>query len=129
MTRPTRPAEESAGLPTSLPAALADLLQNTAISVSEAADRHLGPGFRQRVDGEWIDRPTFVARMRALRDGLDHLSVTVVDELRDGSRYAERHVIDLRLTGGEHRRSEVFVFGAFDPDGRFARLEESTRSA
>ena len=50
----------------------------------------------------------------------------VLDELGDAGHYAERHVIDLVMRDGERVRQEVYVFAARDPDGRFARIEETT---
>jgi hypothetical protein len=80
---------------TTLKDALADLLQNPGLSVDEAAARHISPDFRQRTNGQWDDRVGFLARIAHVRSETRHVTITVLDELHDGSRYAERHIIDL----------------------------------
>ncbi|CAN7300480.1 hypothetical protein [Caballeronia sp. LjRoot31] len=44
----------------------------------------------------------------------------------DADRYAERHVVDLIKRDGERILQEVYLFAERDPDGRFARIEETT---
>ncbi len=114
---------------TTLSQALADLLQNPDLSVEEAADRHISPDFRQRTNGQWDDRAGFLARIADLRGETRHVTVTVLDELRDGARYAERHVIDLLHNDGRHTVQEVYLFAALDCYGRFRRIEEVTLAA
>ena len=81
---------------TSLKDAVEDLLNHRHLSVEQAADRHFAPGFRQRTNGHWDDRDTFVARIAQFREIVEHASITVLDELADGPRYAERHRIELQ---------------------------------
>ncbi|GAA0243211.1 nuclear transport factor 2 family protein [Rhodanobacter caeni] len=111
---------------TTLKAAIEDLLNNRRLTAAEAADRHFSSDFRQRTNGTWDDRATFLARIDHIRDVVAHATVTVLDELGDADRYAERHVIDLLQRDGGRIRQEVYVFATRDPDGRFARLEETT---
>jgi hypothetical protein len=111
---------------TTVKAAVEDLFNDPRLSATEAIDRHYGPGFRQRTDGIWDDRPEFVTRIAALREIVQHARITVLDELDDGTRYAEHHVIDLTQRDGEHILREVFVFAERDAAGRFIRLEEAT---
>jgi len=106
--------------------AVEDLFNNRGLSVQEAVDRHYAPGFRQRTDGHWDDRAALLARTAALRDVVERATITVLDELSDGPRYAERHVIDLAQRDGGHIVREVFVFAERDADGRFVRIEEAT---
>lgn len=107
-------------------AAIEDLLNHRELSVAEAVDRHFGPTFRQRANGTWDDRPAFLARILHLRELVAHATISVLDELADGERYTERHVIDLAMRGGEHIVQEVYIFARRDVDGRFNRIEEVT---
>jgi hypothetical protein len=109
---------------TTIKDAVEDLLGDRGKSAEEVADRHFAPGFRQRVNGTWIDRGAFVAQMTALRGAVEHATVTVLDEVVDGDRYAERHVVDLLRTDGGRIRQEVFLFAERDAEGRFVRIEE-----
>jgi hypothetical protein len=113
---------------TTLKGALADLLQNQEFSVDEAAARHISPDFRQRTNGQWDDRAGFLARIAHLRSETRHVTITVLDELHDGTRYAERHIIDLLHNDGRRTVREVHLFAALDSDGRFERIEEMTRA-
>jgi hypothetical protein len=105
--------------------AVLDLLTPGDRPVREAVDRHVAPGFRQRVDGAELDREAFVARMTALRASVARVAFTVLDEVQDGSRYAERHRIELVLTDGTRVRREVLVFAERDARGRFVRIDEA----
>lgn len=111
---------------TSLKDAVQDLLNHRHLSVEQAADRHFAPGFRQRTNGHWDDRDAVVARIAQLREMVDHASITVLDELADGPRYAERHAIELIMRDGQRIVQEVYVFAQRDPGGRFACIEEAT---
>ena len=61
----------------------------------------------------------------ALRDAVRPVTFTVLDEMVDGVRYAERHVIELVRHEGERIAQEVYVFAERDQDGRFVRIEEA----
>lgn len=104
-------------------AAIEDLF-DPRLPVEEAVDRHFAPSFRQRVDGTWGDRAWFLANVAELREAFEAATVEVLDELVDGRRYAERHVMSLMSRDGERSRREVFIFGERDDDGRFVRIEE-----
>lgn len=114
---------------TTIREAVEDLFNDGGLSIEEAIDRHYAPGFRQRTDGSWDDRAAVAARMGQLRERVARATITVLDELSDGPRYAERHIIDLALRDGEHIVREVLVFADRAADGRFARIEEATRPA
>ena len=114
---------------TTLKDALADLLQNQDLSVDEAAERHISPDFRQRTNGQWDDRAGFLTRIAHLRSTTQHTTITVLDELTDGDRYAERHIIDLLRNDGQRIVQEVYLFAALDSDGRLERIEEVTLAA
>ena len=111
---------------TTIKDAVNDLFNNQRLTAEEAIDRHFGPAFRQRTDGSWDDRHVFVARMVHLREIVERASITVLDELIYGNRYAERHVVQLDMRDGQQVRREVYVFAERDPDGRFDRIEETS---
>jgi len=111
---------------TTIKDAVEDLLNNRQLTTDEAVDRHFGPTFRQRTNGSWDDRPAFLARIILLREVVEHATITVLDELFDSDRYAERHVVDLVKRDGERIAQEVYVFAERDSDGRFTRIEETT---
>jgi len=104
-----------------------DDLFDPRLAVEEAFGRHFSAAFRQRVDGAgWTDRDGFIAGIAAAREAVDHVAVTVLDELADGDRYAERHRIELVRRDGGRTVQEVYVFAERDADGRFTRIEEAT---
>jgi hypothetical protein len=111
---------------TTLTGALTDLLENPDLPIDQAADRHISPEFRQRTNGQWDDRAGFLTRIAQLRSNTQHITITVLDEIRDGTHYAERHIIDLLFNDGRRVSHEVFLFAALDGDGRFQRIEEVT---
>jgi hypothetical protein len=104
-----------------------DFLGDDALTIEQAADRHYGPGFRQRTNGKWANRTDVLNTLGALRANTSQVQVTVLDELVDGPRYAERHIIELRTTDGQWIAQEVYVFARLDDDGRLSQIEELTR--
>ena len=106
--------------------AIDDLLNHREATVDEAMDRHFGPTFRQCTNGVWAERPEVRARISQLRAQTHGATVTVLDEMVDGARYAERHRIALAMRDGTRRVLEVHVFARRDADGRFAEIEEAT---
>ncbi|EEF26750.1 conserved hypothetical protein [Ricinus communis] len=105
--------------------AVVDLL-NPELSAQASLDAHFAAGFRQRVNGNWIDRATFFDGIVRLRTSLDKAAVTVLDELGSGERYAERHLISLAMRDGQVINQEVYLFAQRDRDGRFVCIEEVT---
>lgn len=101
-----------------------DDLFNPQLTVKAAVERHYAPTFRQRTNGTWNDRTGLLARIVELRKVVEHATITVLDELADGERYAERHVIALVQRDGTRILQEVHVFAHRDSDGRFVRIEE-----
>ncbi len=102
-----------------------DLLNSAQMTVAEAMDRHFSRAFRQRTNGTWESRDEVAVRITQLREVFERATITVLDELRDGSCYAERHFIDLHRREGGHLLLEVYVFAETDADGRFTRIEEA----
>lgn len=99
---------------------------NDEITVEKALERHFDPFFRQRVNGSWADRSTFLSHIVSLREMVECVTVTVLDEFSDGDRYSERHVIELLKHDGGRILQEVYLFAERAQDGRFKRIEETT---
>lgn len=111
---------------TAIVPALTDLLFRPELDLDTAVDRHFAPDYRQRTDGVWSDRAGFVEHIAHLRSVVAGGRVCLHDELVDGSRYADRHTVEVRKADGSTVVMEVYVFGEFAPDGRFLRIEETT---
>ncbi|WP_322101944.1 nuclear transport factor 2 family protein [Paraburkholderia sp. J41] len=92
----------------------------------DETDRHFGSDFRQRANGNWDDGSTFLARIARVREVIEHATITVLDEVSNGNRYAERFVIDLLKYDGARITQEIYVSAERDLDGRFVRIEEGT---
>ncbi|MGW6688369.1 nuclear transport factor 2 family protein [Streptomyces sp. NPDC054961] len=112
--------------PTSIAAALTDLLFTPELDLDEAADRHFAPDYRQRTDGRWDDRAGFLEHIAHLRTVVAGGTLEVHDELSDGRLYADRHTVHVTKKDGSTVSTEVYLFGEFAPDGRFRRVEETT---
>jgi hypothetical protein len=93
--------------------------------LDQVLDRYYAPGFTYRADGKTLDRTEFAEMVARVRGQVATGSVTVLDELRDGSAYAERHVFHITLKNGATQDREVAIFGTFAPDGRFQHLDET----
>ncbi|MFG2716172.1 nuclear transport factor 2 family protein [Streptomyces goshikiensis] len=113
--------------PTDITRAINDLLFTPGLDLDEALDRHFTPDYRQRTNGVWSDRAAFTRHMTRLRSLIGGGHVEVHDELRDGLRYADRHTVTITHHDGHTSRTEVYLFARFAPDGRFQRVEETTR--
>lgn len=48
---------------------------------------------------------------------VEHATITVLDELADDNRYAERHVVDLVQRDGDRLLQEASVFAERDSEG------------
>ncbi|MFI6584367.1 nuclear transport factor 2 family protein [Embleya sp. NPDC050493] len=111
---------------TAIVPALTDLLFRPEVDLDTAIDRHFAPGYRQRTDGVWADRAGFVEHIAHLRSIVAGGGIRLHEELSDGSRYADRHTVEVCKTDGSTVEMEVYLFGEFAPDGRFRRIEETT---
>jgi len=107
--------------------ALRDLLlePDSGADLAEVLDRYYAPDFTYRTDRKTLDRSEFAELVAGARTQVAKGSVTVLDELRDGSTYAERHVFHVALKNGATQDREVAIFGTFAADGRFRRLNET----
>ncbi|MFI5761947.1 nuclear transport factor 2 family protein [Streptomyces sp. NPDC051563] len=112
--------------PTDITRAINDLLFTPGLGLDEALDRHFAPDYRQRTDGVWSDRTEFTLHMTRLRSLIRSGHIEVHDELRDGSRYADRHTVTVTRHNGRTSRTEVYLFAELAPDGRFQRVQETT---
>lgn len=111
---------------TGIAQALNDLLNNHSVPLESAIDRHFAPGYRQRTDGIWSDRNEFSDHIAHLRSVTESTEVAVLDEFRDGTRYADRHIVTVTKRDGSRVVQEVYLFGELADDGRFLRVEETT---
>jgi hypothetical protein len=93
--------------------------------LDQVLDRYYAPDFTLRTDGKTLNRDEFAEMVARVRSQVAEGSVTVLDELRDGSAYAERHVFHLVLSNGTTVDREVAIFGTFAADGRFRHLSET----
>ena len=111
---------------TDIQSALTDLLFRPELDLVTATDRHFAPDYRQRTDGRWDERDGFIEHIAHLRSIIAGGAVRVLDEFRDGARYADRHVVEIVKRDGSRVEMEVYVFAEFAADGRFRRVEETT---
>ncbi|MFJ5215212.1 nuclear transport factor 2 family protein [Streptomyces sp. NPDC088354] len=105
--------------------ALTALVFEPRLPLDEALDTYYAPDYTHRSDGTTMDRAEFAAMVARTRAGITRGTVTVLDELRDGSAYAERHVFEITLADGSTQHREIAVFGTFAEDGRFRHLSET----
>jgi len=90
-------------------------------------DRYFTPDYVQRVNGEVLDRATFVAHIRHLRAAAARGVVRVLEVVQEGRRFADRHEVHAIKADGGEMRAEVYLFGERDEDGRIRRVDEVTR--
>jgi len=93
--------------------------------LGQVLDRYYAPDYTHRADGKTLDRDEFAEMVSRARSQLAEGVVTVLDELRDGSAYAERHVFHITLKNGATQDREVAIFGTFAEDGRFRHVSET----
>jgi hypothetical protein len=114
MTRPARISD-----------ALRELVLEQKLDVDTVMDKYFVPGFRHYHNGTEHSRAQFAGLATGARREIARGTVTVLDELRDGDRYAERHTLDLVRADGSGEQAEVYIIGGCGPDGRFSYLHES----
>ncbi|MFB7493450.1 nuclear transport factor 2 family protein [Streptomyces sp. NPDC056161] len=95
------------------------------VPLHEVLDRYYAPDYTHRSDGRTMERAEFTQLVARIRTQVTAGTVTVLDELRDGSAYAERHVFRITLRDGSAQHREIAVFGTLAEDGRFRHLSET----
>ncbi|MEU8179262.1 hypothetical protein AB0B85_22615 [Micromonospora sp. NPDC049044] len=93
--------------------------------LTEALDQFYAPDYTHRSDGKTLDRAEFAEMVTQARTQIVSGTVTVLDELREGSRYAERHVFEITMADGSTAKREIAIFGSYAEDGRFRHLSET----
>jgi hypothetical protein len=94
---------------------------------SEIIDRYHSPGFELYNDGRLMDRDDLLAHVRAGRRNANRIDVDVHEIVRDGDRLAARYTLRALMRRGRVAASEIYMFGALDPDGRLRRVDQLTR--
>jgi hypothetical protein len=98
---------------------------DSGTELNQVLDRYYAPDFTYRAEGKTLDRSEFAELVARFRSQVAHGTVTVLDEHRDGSAYAERHVFHITLKNGATQDREVAIFGTYAADGRFRHLSET----
>jgi hypothetical protein len=70
--------------------------------------------------------PKFAERIPHLRALTESTAITVLDEIIDANRYADRRLVTVTKRDGSQVTQEVYLFGERSDDGRFIRVEETT---
>ncbi|MBM7489012.1 hypothetical protein JOD64_000234 [Micromonospora luteifusca] len=81
--------------------------------LTEALDKFYAPDYTHRSDGKTLDRAEFVEMVTRVRAQIVSGTVTVLDELRDGLHYAERHVFGITMADGSTAKREIAIFGTW----------------
>ncbi|KAA0016277.1 nuclear transport factor 2 family protein [Salinicola corii] len=111
---------------TDIRSALDAILNQQCLPLEEALASHFSPEYQQRTNGHWDDREAFAEHAAKLREIVVSADVEVLDELREGNRYADRHIVRVTKRDGSEVVQEVYLFGELDSEGRFLRVEETT---
>lgn len=96
-----------------------------SVDLHQVLDRYYAPDYTHRSDGRMLNRDEFTEMVARTRKQAPEGAVIVLDELRDGSTYAERHVFHITLRDGSTQDREIAIFGSFAEDGRFRHLSET----
>ena len=102
------------------------ILNHPEIPLDDIVNQHFSPEYRQRTNGHWDNRTEFVQHLQKLRELVASVDITLLEEVQQGNRYADRHLVDAVKKDGSRTRQEVYVFAELDEAGRFIRVEETT---
>lgn len=105
---------------------LDELLNQQELPLEATIDQYFSPDYQQKTNGQWDGRKSFIDHMLYLRNILKSVEVKVLDELRDGNRYATHHQVTANKRDGASAVMEVYMFATLDSEGRFIRIEETT---
>jgi hypothetical protein len=95
------------------------------VGLDQVLDQYYAPGYTHRTDGKTLSRDEFAEMVARVRRQVTGGTVTVLDELRNGPVYAERHVFRIALQDGQAQHREIAIFGTLAEDGRFLHLNET----
>lgn len=95
------------------------------VELHAVLDRYYAPDYTHRSDGKTLNREEFAEMVARIRSQVTAGTVAVLDEVSDGSTYAERHVFHIEMANGSAQDREVAIFGSFAQDGRFRHLSET----
>jgi hypothetical protein len=106
--------------------ALRDLVfdPDPGVPLGDVVDRYYNADYTHRTGGVVLNRSEFQAMVAGARTQIARGSGVVVDELRDGSAYAERHRFRVEFIDGTVQNREIAIFGTVGEDGRFEHLSE-----
>jgi hypothetical protein len=111
------------------PVRISDAVRDIAfaphLELHEALDKYYAPGLIHTSNGRRRDREEFAEMCADFRSRIAVGEVTVLDELYDGSRYAERHRYKMTLTDGTVVHREIYYFATLAEDGRFQQVYEA----
>ncbi|MEO3928412.1 hypothetical protein ABGB07_31745 [Micromonosporaceae bacterium B7E4] len=111
------------------PVRISDAIRDVAfaprLDLHEALDKYYAPGLVHNSDGRTRDREGFAEMWAGIRGRVAVGEVTVLDELYDGSHYAERHRYKMTLTDGTVVHREIYYFAMLAEDGRFQQVHET----
>lgn len=105
---------------------LDEMINQQELPLEKVLDRYFSPHYRQRTNGCQEDREGFAHHARKLREICAFAKIEVLDELRDGNRYATRHRVLCTKRDGTEVAMEVYMFAQMEDSGRFLRIEETT---
>ncbi|TFV29676.1 nuclear transport factor 2 family protein [Streptomyces sp. T1317-0309] len=95
------------------------------LDLQQILDRYYAPDYTHRSDGKTQRRDEFAEMVAHIRGEVTEGTVTVLDEIRSGDTYAERHTFHITTKDGSTQHREVTIFGTFAEDGRFRHLSET----
>jgi hypothetical protein len=108
---------------------ISDAIREVAFEPSreldEVLDMYYAPDYVHHSDGRTLDRAGFARMVAGIRSRVAAGTVTVLDEIYDGSRYAERHRYRMTLTDGTVVDREIYFFATLAEDGRFEQVNET----
>jgi hypothetical protein len=98
-----------------------------SLEVRSAVMRYFSPDYQQVTDGHVSDRESFIRHIEALRARLTQGEIEVLDFVRSGDSFAERHQARVTKTDGSRAQLEIYLFGKLDPQGQILAAHELTR--
>lgn len=111
------------------PVRISDAIRDIAFEprgeLHEVLDEYYAPGLTHNSDGRTRDREEFAEMCAGIRSQVVEGEVSVLDELHDGSHYAERHRYRMTLIDGTVVHREIYYFATLAEDGRFQHVYET----